>query len=250
MTAEVRELIHQEFGVLDSPDPVVRILRKRLKMPLNKPFPRDYRRPDDAQERLRADLKQAFEAWGAEGCRQQDIALGFLDESRPQNRANTVRVWSFEKRPKAIQNTTHFKSNTIGFYAIVGTSVRSFLNDSKKESIVAFLKEIQAANPSFKAIIVVLDHDSSHISEEVARAAQALGIHLVFLPPYSPDLNPIEYLWKSIKRVLSVGFVPTLDDIKRKIANAWDDFSSRLSFAKRWIGEFLEDQNYYSDLRT
>jgi transposase len=90
MTAEVRELIHQEFGVLDSPDPVVRILRKRLKMPLNKPFPRDYRRPDDAQERLRADLKQAFEAWGAEGCRQQDIALGFLDESRPQNQGCSV----------------------------------------------------------------------------------------------------------------------------------------------------------------
>src|SRR5512134_1416639 len=65
--------------------------------------------------------------------RPKDIALGFLDESSPQNRANTVRVWSFEKSPKVIKNTTHFKSNTIGFYAIVGNSVRSFLEDSKKE---------------------------------------------------------------------------------------------------------------------
>jgi len=248
-TAEVRELIHQEFGVLYSPDQVVRILRKRLKMHLNKPFPRDSRRPDDAEERLRADLEQAFKALGAEGYQQKDIAMGFLDESSPQNRANTVRVWSFEKSPKVIKNTTHFKSNTIGFYAIVGNSVRSFLKDSKKESIAEFLKEIRAANPSFKAIIIVLDNYSSHISEAMARAAQALGIHLVFLPPYSPDLNPIEYIWKSIKRVMSVGFVSTLDDMKQKITNAWNDFSGRLSFAKRWIGQFLEGQSYYSDLR-
>jgi transposase len=249
-TAEIRELIQQEFGVRYSPDQVVRILRKRLKMYLNKPFPRDYRRPEDAEERLRADLKQAFEALGAEGCRQEDIAIGFLDESSPQNRANSVRVWSFEKSPKAIKNTTHFKSNTIGFYAIVGNSVQSFLDNSKKESIVEFLKEIRAANPSFKVIIVVPDNYSSHISAAVAHAAQGLGIHLVFLPPYSPDLNPIEYIWKSIKRVMSVGFVPTLDDMKRKIAHAWNDFSGWLSFAKRWIGEFLEGQSYYSDLRA
>jgi len=129
-TAEVRELIHQEFGVLYSPDQVTRILRKRLKMHLNKPFARDYRRPPDAEQRLRADLKEAFEALGAQGYRQKDIAIGFLDESSPQNRANTVRVWSFETGPKVIKNTTHFKSNTIGFYAIVGNSVQSFLNDS------------------------------------------------------------------------------------------------------------------------
>jgi transposase len=249
-TAEVRELIHQEFGVLYSPDQVVRILRQRLKMYLNKPFPRDYRRPDDAEQRLKADLKEAFEVWGAQGYRQRDIAIGFLDESSPQNRANTVRVWSFETSPKVIKNTMHFKSNTMGFYAVVGNSVQSFLNNSKKESIVEFLKAIRAANPSFKAMIIVLDNYSSHISAAVADVAQALGIYLVFLPPYSPDLNPIEYIWKSIKRVVSVDFVSTLDEMKRKIASAWNDFSGRLSFAKRWIEQFLKGQRYYSDLRA
>ncbi len=133
------------------------------------PWQPDYIGADDWVRPLRKDLKQAFEALGAEGCRQEDIAIGFLDESSPQNRANTVRVWSFEKSPKVIKNTTHFKSNTIGFYAIVGNSVRSFLNDSKKESIVGFLQEIRAANPSFKAIVIVLDNYSSHISAAVAR---------------------------------------------------------------------------------
>jgi len=128
--------------------------------------------------------------------------------------------------------------------------VQSCLNDSKKESIVGFLKEIRSANPSFKAIIIVLDNYSSHISSAVADAAQALGIYLVFLPPYCPDLNPIEYIWKSIKRVVSVDFVPTLDEMKRRIASAWNDFSGHLSFAKRWIEQFLNGQSYYSDLRA
>jgi transposase len=33
--------------------------------------------------------------------------------------------------------------------------------------------------------------------------AKELNMNLVYLPPYSPDLNPIEYIWKSVKRVLS-----------------------------------------------
>jgi hypothetical protein len=82
----------------------------------------------------------AFEALAAQGYRQEDIAIGCLEESRPQNRAHTVRVWSFEKSPKAIKNTTHFKSNTLGFYAIVGNSVQSFLEDSKKEAIAGLVQ--------------------------------------------------------------------------------------------------------------
>ncbi|MFQ6063540.1 MAG: transposase [Methanosarcinales archaeon] len=38
---------------------------------------------------------------------------------------------------------------------------------------------------------------------ETIKKAKELGIYLIFLPPYSPDLNPIEYIWKSIKRMLS-----------------------------------------------
>ena len=137
------------------------------------------------------ELRKAFEALAAQGCGKEDIAIGFVDESSPQNRANTARVWSFEKNPKAIKKHNAFQSNTIGFYAIQGSSVQSFLDNSKKESIADFFKHVRAANPNFKAIIVILDNYSSHISEQVARTAQELGIYLVFLPPYSPDLNPL-----------------------------------------------------------
>jgi len=107
-TREVRNLILKKFGVNYSLRSVRRILRS-LGMRCCKPYPRDYRRPEDAEERLRKGVKEALE----EGKR---FILGFLDECRPQTASNTQRVWSFGK-PKVRRNTTHYQANTFGFYA-------------------------------------------------------------------------------------------------------------------------------------
>ena len=247
-TAEVRELIQREFGIEYSPAQVIRILRERLGMHFSKPFPRDSRRPPDAEQRLKASLHQVVKGLAERHIHKDDIALGFLDEASPQNRANTVRVWSFEASPVVDKNTTHFKSNTIGFYAIQGVSVQAFLANSKEDAIVAFLKQVTAANTTVKAIVIVLDNYSSHYAATVKETAEALGIYLLHLPPYSPDLNPIEYIWKSIKRLLSREFIETLAEMKRKIAEGWKTLSGSLSFAKYWIHEFLETDSYYIDL--
>ena len=69
---------------------------------------------------------------------------------------------------------------------------------------------------------------------------------LVFLPTYSPDLNPIEYIWKSIKRVLSLVFVETLQHMKDVISNSWETFSKSLSYASSWIDKFLVNKIPYS----
>lgn len=247
-TAEVRELIEQEFGIVYSPDQVIRILRERVGMHFSKPFPRDYRRPADAEARLKESLHQVFITLKEKGIRKDDLALGFIDEASPQNRANTVRVWSFEKSPVMDKNTTHFKSNTIGFYAIQGVSVHDFLTDSKEASVVNFLKQVKAANATANAIVIILDNYTSHHAAKVKETAQELGIYLVYLPPYTPDLNPSEYIWKSIKRILSRGLVHTLNEMKGKITEGWNTLSGSLSFAKHWISEFLETESYYNDL--
>lgn len=55
------------------------------------------------------------------------------------------------------------------------------------------------------------------------------GIELVFLPPYSPDLNPIEYIWKSIKRVVSRNFIVDLDYMEKLICESFLEFSSKIT---------------------
>jgi len=50
--------------------------------------------------------------------------------------------------------------------------------------------------------VVVLDNASFHHSSQAKLLAAAHGVELVFLPPYSPDLNPIESFWAKLKRAL------------------------------------------------
>lgn len=115
-----------------------------------------------------------------------------------------------------------------------GNSVIDFKEHSKKEDVCEFLKEIKFRNP-VKNIVVILDNFSSHRSKTTVDFAEEIGIELVFLPPYSPDINPIEYIWKSIKKVISKEFIVDLDHMKKIIYDSFQKFSSKLSFAKRWI---------------
>ncbi|MFB1495693.1 MAG: hypothetical protein AADX96_06620, partial [Thiocapsa sp. C3-sup] len=55
----------------------------------------------------------------------------------------------------------------------------------------------------------------------------------------TPDLNPIEFIWKSIKRVISLNSIPSLGDLKRCITRSWDELAIRHSFAKHWIEQFV-----------
>ena len=50
--------------------------------------------------------------------------------------------------------------------------------------------------------VVVLDNLSSHKSEKAKKLIESRGAELVFLPPYSPDLNPIEMVFSKVKQLL------------------------------------------------
>ena len=49
-------------------------------------------------------------------------------------------------------------------------------------------------------VVLILDNAKFHKSSYVFATASRLNITLLFLPPYSPDLNPIELVWKDLKR--------------------------------------------------
>ena len=64
-----------------------------------------------------------------------------------------------------------------------------------------------------KPIVIVLDNAKIHQANDVAIACEILNIELIFLPKYSPDLNPIEDLWKIIKRVVYSSHYSVLPNI-------------------------------------
>jgi transposase len=242
-TQEVKIKLLEKYGVDLSEDQIRRILRGKLNMLFSKPYPIDHRRPIDAEIILDNQLDLTFSLIREKGIGEDEIAIGFLDETRPQNTANTVRIWSFE-RIRMIKNTTKFDANTIGFYAIKGNSAKDFIKDSKATSIARFLENIKSTNSDYKATVIVIDNFASHRSRLVRDKARELGLYLVYLPPYSPDLNPIEFIWKSIKRILSISTIKDLSDIKRIISDSWDKLSISISYAKAWARRFLPKCDY------
>lgn len=69
-----------------------------------------------------------------------------------------------------------------------------------------------------------------------------LGIVLVFLPPYCPDLNPIEFIWKRIKAEILKEFIWSEEHLKFFVSNLFYRFSAHLSFAKAWNPRFLSEE--------
>jgi len=94
----------------------------------------------------------------------------------------------------------------------------------------------------------VIDNFSSHRSKLVKEKDREFNIYLVYLPTFSPDLNPIEQIWRSIKRVISLAFVENLSKMKELITDTWNELSKKISYAKGWIKRFLEGKKYYTDL--
>ena len=82
--------------------------------------------------------------------------------------------------------------------------------------------------PELKAgDIVVMDNLSSHKRPKVAALIEAAGASLLYLPPYSPDFNPIEKLFAKLKALLRKAAEPTIDGLWTAIGKCLDKFTQR-----------------------
>jgi len=76
-----------------------------------------------------------------------------------------------------------------------------------------------------KGDIVILDNLGSHKGQAARNAIRARGAHLIFLPPYSPDLNPIEQVFAKLKYLLRAAQPRELEATWRKVGELLDLFS-------------------------
>ena len=73
------------------------------------------------------------------------------------------------------------------------------MENSTKETIMNLFKDIRKQNPK-EIIFLLIDNFSSHKASIVKNLAKELNIELCYLPPYSPQLQPIEKVWYKNKR--------------------------------------------------
>ena len=88
--------------------------------------------------------------------------------------------------------------------------------------------------------VVVLDNLGSHKGHAVRAAIRAAGAHLLFLPPYSPDLNPIEQVFSKLKTLLRKA-------AERTVEATWKRIGSLLShFAPTECANYFRNAGYGS----
>ena len=118
----------------------------------------------------------------------------------------------------------------------------AFSDTLKTEQFQHFLEGLLARYPEARKLIIVLDNARAHHSKELDPFLEAHKdrLELVFLPPYSPDLNPMEWFWKFLrKKITHNTFFGTFKEFKRalikfiiKFKLPSQEIKTRCSYAK------------------
>jgi len=82
--------------------------------------------------------------------------------------------------------------------------------------------------------VVILDNLATHKMRGVRQAIEAVGARLLYLPPYSPDFNPIEPMWSKIKQVLRSRAPRTEEQLLQAAKIAFNSVSTRLQRLLFW----------------
>ena len=212
-----------------------------------KPRPRDYHRSDDAQEQLRQRLTATVDALEAMGYDPERVKWGFIDEVAVQMHTNNSRFWAFEPALSRLVSTHPKSQSFFGFYGLNAVSHLHPLEDGTQESIKAALLAVKAQQSNLSAMVVIADNARSHHALETWGWERQ--IYFVWLPTYSPDLNPIEKLWKSTKRgVTQWGFIDQPAQLRTVFSTCFEQLKDQLSFLKGWWEMYESQLTWYSTI--
>ena len=129
----------------------------------------------------------------------EDETLLFMDAVHPTQATKITSGWIRTGVDKIIETTgSRTRLNVVGAIELnnLSNAVTAQYKTVNGDSIIDFLEQIKQRYSTQKAIHLVLDGAGYHRSHVVIQKAKDLGITLHYLPPYSPNLNPIERLWK------------------------------------------------------
>ena len=149
--------------------------------------------------------------------------LIFLDESGAQS--NMTRLYG--RSPvgaRCIDRTPHghWKTTTLLSAIRLNGVIRdaTVIIDGPMNSATFLAYTEQCLAPALRpGDVVVMDNLSSHKAAGVREAIEAVGADLWYLPPYSPDLNPIEKLWSKVKAWLRRVAARDFDSIGHALAD-------------------------------
>lgn len=154
-------------------------------------------------------------------ARDKNVDLWALDEVHFQQHGSRCRMWipPESKDPVLLHHPTR---RSVGYFGALRLrdgklASRREENCFNGESFFSFLKKVrQISSHSGGKVVIIMDNARYHHAKLHAPWRQSCEerFHIEFLPPYSPDLNPIERVWKLTRRLMIHNrYFPSIDDV-------------------------------------
>ena len=179
-----------------------------------------------AAEQTRPDVARKRARWKAYQDRIDRRRLVFIDETWVKTNMAPLRGWGPRgQRLRAMVPYGHWKTMTFLAALRHDRIDAPWVVDGPINGELFQLYVRQILVPTLTpGDIVVLDNLGSHKSHAVRNAIRAAGARLFFLPPYSPDLNPIEQVFAKLKHLLRKASERTVENTWRRAGALLDLF--------------------------
>lgn len=153
--------------------------------------------------------------------------LVFIDETWTKTNMTRTRGW-WTRGKRLLAKVPHGHWQTMTFLAALrhDAITAPFVLDGpiNGKSFAAYVAQILV--PTLKpGDIVVMDNLGSHKGHAIREAIRAVGARLLFLPAYSPDLNPIEQVFAKLKTLLRKAEERTIEGVWRRVGALLDRFT-------------------------
>ncbi len=168
-------------------------------------------------------------------------AILFMDAVHPQHNTHTANAWLIKGEPTYLRsNTGRNRLNINGLYNPKTQEViTTFHNTINAQATIETLNKLLLCYPTHENLYIIADNARYYTSKIVkAYLAENPIIKFIHLPPYSPNLNLIERLWKfTRKNIINLNYCEKFETFTSNIKNFFENIKDYKLDLKQFIGE-------------
>ena len=196
-TKILADLIEENYGVRYKSRTSFYLIFKKAKFTFRKPEKQSERR----NEEVIAEWKEKYKSIIESECSRNDSVVLAGDEATLSSETRLQRAWLPANSPAIIQDTSKRKMvHLYGFIEVVSGATHAFKTLAQTGEITVSILKKLAKLFIGKRIVIFWDNASWHKSAEVRKFLESTKqFQLYNFPPYAPDLNPQEHVWKELR---------------------------------------------------
>jgi transposase len=222
-SADIVEYIKQKYGITYSTKGLIKFLH-RIGFVYKKPKHIPGKANEEAQKKFVDETYKELKENLAKNDR-----IYFMDGTHPHHNSMPAYGWIKKGQVKGIPaNTGRERLNING---VIDSTNFDFIYRADQtinaQSTIELFKQIEVKNPLANKIFIIADNAKYYRSKLVAEYLKNSKIKIKFLPPYSPNLNLIERLWKFFHKIILYNkYYDSFDKFKQASFNFFDNIKN------------------------